>query len=65
MPMGHRDCREEHLMNETGDESNETEEALTDHHLDEVAEMIERAQAEKPSSDRPVTDHSPGYLRPS
>lgn len=36
------------------------EEALTDHHLDEVAEMIEQAQADKPSSETPFNDSPAG-----
>lgn len=32
------------------------EEALSDHHLHELAEMIERAHADKPSSERPFSD---------
>jgi hypothetical protein len=63
MPMGHRDRREEHLMNDTGDESNDIEEALTDHHLDEVAEMIDQAQADTPSSDSPPSDIPAGDPR--
>jgi hypothetical protein len=53
-------------MRETGDVSNDAiEEALTDHHLDEVTEMIERAPAHKPSSESPFTDSSAGCLRGS
>ena len=36
------------------------EEALTDHHLDEVAEMIEQARADKPSSESPFSDGPAG-----
>ena len=48
-------------MNENGDDvidpaDDAVEQALTDHHLDEVAQMIEQAQADKPSCDRPLTD---------
>jgi hypothetical protein len=36
------------------------EEALTGHHLDEVAEMIEQVQADKPSPESPSTDSPAG-----
>ena len=53
-------------MGETRDESDDAiEEALTDHHLDEVAEMIERARAQTPSSEIPFIDNSAWRLRGS
>lgn len=36
------------------------EEALSDHHLDEVIEMIEQAEADARSDDRPFTTRPPG-----
>jgi hypothetical protein len=41
------------------------QEALTDHHLDEIAEMIERAQAQEPASESVSRNIPPGYLRDS
>lgn len=57
-------------MSKTGDaaidRSDEAiEQALTDHHLDEVAEMIDQARAEKASSASPFGDSPAGYLRGS
>ncbi|MBV9336502.1 MAG: hypothetical protein JO243_11475 [Solirubrobacterales bacterium] len=48
-------------MNENGDgvidlPGDAAERALSGHHLDEVAQMIEQALADKPSYDRPFTD---------
>ena len=39
------------------------EEALTDHHLAEVAEMIDQAQSDIPSSENPSIDSVGGCLR--
>jgi hypothetical protein len=52
-------------MSETGNEvpDDAVAEALLDHHLDEVATMIERAQADKPSSESPIGDSPAGYRR--
>lgn len=36
------------------------EEALSDHHLDEVAEMIEQSQADSPSLENPFSDSHAG-----
>jgi hypothetical protein len=57
-PAVSRDSRQEDVMREKGDvaideEHDAVEEALSDHHLDEVAEMIARSQADKPSSKGP------------
>lgn len=53
-------------MSETGNVSSDSlEEALTDHHLCEVAEMIERAHADEASSERSFSDGSGGCLRGS
>lgn len=53
-------------MSETGNGPNDdVEDALTDHHLDEVAEMIESMQAQKPSSESPCSDGPCGCLRGS
>ena len=41
------------------------EEALTDHHLDEVTEMIELAQTEERSSESPSGDNAAGLVRGS
>lgn len=38
-------------------------EALTDHHLDEVAAMIERAQAEERSSERSFDETAAEHAR--
>jgi hypothetical protein len=55
-------------MSETDDEAidapdDAVEKALTDHHLDEVAEMIEWAQADPPSPESPFSDAPDGYIR--
>jgi len=52
-------------MSETGDEATDVpddavEKAVIDHHLDEVAEMIECAQADTPSSESPFSDTPAG-----
>ncbi len=52
-------------MSETGDAEidvpgDAVEEALTDHHLYEVAALIEQAQADKPSSESPFSDGPAG-----
>lgn len=57
-------------MGETGDVAidipdDAVEEALTDHHLDEVAGMIQRARADEPSSESPVSDIPAGHVRGS
>ena len=39
------------------------EEALIDHHLAEVAEMIEQANGDTPSSENASGDRVGGYLR--
>jgi hypothetical protein len=38
------------------------EEALSDHHLDEVAEMIERSHAENPPLESPFSDPRAGSI---
>jgi hypothetical protein len=38
------------------------EQALSDHHLDEVAELIERAQTEERSSESSFGDSAAGFL---
>jgi hypothetical protein len=66
---GQRDSREEHATSERGnvaaDVGNDADEqALADHHLDEVAEMIEQAQADRQSSsDTLFSDGSARELR--
>jgi hypothetical protein len=53
-------------MSETSNTSNDAvEEALMDHHLAEVAEMIDWAQAHKPTSKNPCSDSSPECPRTS
>ena len=41
------------------------EEAMTDHHLDEVADMIKRSHADKPALETPFSDSPAEYLRGS
>ena len=46
-----------------GDALDDTvEQALSDHHLDEVAEMIERAQTEVRSPERSLDESAAGFL---
>jgi hypothetical protein len=48
---------------DAGDDAIEA--ALVDHHLDEVADMIERARADKRSSETPSDDVPAGYPQAS
>lgn len=41
------------------------EEALRDHHLDEVADMIKRSHAQNPALQTPLSDSPAEYLRAS
>jgi hypothetical protein len=55
------------MMSKPGDVAIEVpddaiEEALSDHHLDEVADMIEHSHADNPSLETPFSDPPAGWI---